>query len=75
MQILDVLGADYGTVDVLTAPEIRAGIKEFSSWPTIPQLYAHGEFVGGCDIIREMYESGELADLLAGGAAPGTSGP
>jgi monothiol glutaredoxin len=50
--------------DVLTDPEVREGIKQFSNWPTIPQLYVKGEFVGGCDIVREMYESGELQKLL-----------
>ena len=49
---------------MLADPELRQGIKEFSSWPTIPQLYVKGEFVGGCDIVREMYESGELAEFL-----------
>ena len=62
--ILDRLGATYETVDVLQDPEIRAGIKEFSDWPTIPQLYVKGEFVGGSDIMMEMYESGELSQLL-----------
>ena len=59
-----LLGVDYGTVDVMQAPEIRAGIKEFSAWPTVPQLYVNGEFVGGCDILREMFESGELKALF-----------
>ena len=63
--ILDRLGAQYETVDVLQDPEIRAGIKEFSDWPTIPQLYVKGEFVGGSDIMMEMFESGELQELLA----------
>ena len=62
--ILDRLGAKYETVDVLQDPEIRQGIKEFSDWPTIPQLYVKGEFVGGSDIMMEMYESGELSQLL-----------
>ncbi len=65
VQILDTLVPDYSTVDVLSAPDVREGIKEFSSWPTIPQLYVGGEFVGGCDIIREMYETGELQQKLA----------
>ncbi len=65
VQILDTLVSDYATVDVLSAPDVREGIKEFSSWPTIPQLYVGGEFVGGCDIIREMYETGELQQKLA----------
>ena len=62
--ILDHLGATYETVDVLQDPEIRAGIKEFSDWPTIPQLYVKGEFVGGCDIVKEMFEQGELDAFL-----------
>jgi monothiol glutaredoxin len=64
VQILTQMGVKFKGVDVLADPEIRQGIKEFSSWPTIPQLYVKGEFVGGCDIIREMYEAGELQDLL-----------
>ena len=63
--ILDHLGAPYETVDVLQDPEIRQGIKEYSDWPTIPQLYVKGEFVGGSDIMMEMFESGELQSLLA----------
>ena len=63
-QILDKLIDEYQTVNVLTDDEIRTGIKEFSNWPTIPQLYVNGQFVGGCDIVREMYLSGELASLL-----------
>jgi monothiol glutaredoxin len=62
--ILNHLGADYRTVDVLQDPEIRNGIKEYSEWPTIPQLYVHGEFVGGSDIMMEMFESGELQQLV-----------
>ncbi|KRB85459.1 glutaredoxin [Sphingomonas sp. Root710] len=62
--ILEHLGVEYATIDVLQDPEIRAGIKEYSDWPTIPQLYVKGEFVGGSDIMMEMYEAGELADLL-----------
>ena len=64
--ILDHLNVPFETVDVLQDPEIRQGIKEYSDWPTIPQLYVKGEFVGGCDIIREMYESGELQELFQG---------
>jgi len=65
VQILEAAGAeDVATVNVLADPEIRQGIKDFSSWPTIPQLYVNGEFVGGADIIREMYQSGELQKLL-----------
>ncbi|AGH50816.1 MULTISPECIES: Grx4 family monothiol glutaredoxin [Sphingomonadales] len=62
--ILDHLGVEYATVDVLQDQGIRQGIKEFSDWPTIPQLYVKGEFIGGSDIMMEMYEAGELADLL-----------
>jgi monothiol glutaredoxin len=64
VQILSHLGVKFKGVDVLADPQIREGIKEFSSWPTIPQLYVKGEFVGGCDIIREMFEAGELQQLL-----------
>ena len=63
--ILDRLGAKYETVDVLQDPEIRAGIKDYSDWPTIPQLYVRGEFVGGSDIMMEMFESGELQQLIS----------
>ena len=71
VQILEALGADYHSVDVLADPQIREGIKEYSSWPTIPQLYVDGEFQGGCDIVRELYANGELAGVLgkARGAA------
>ena len=64
--ILDHLGVKYQTVDVLQDPEIRGGIKEFSDWPTVPQLYVKGEFVGGSDIMMEMFESGELKQLVHG---------
>jgi monothiol glutaredoxin len=64
VQILTTMGVKFKGIDVLADPEIREGIKTFSQWPTIPQLYVKGEFVGGCDIIREMYESGELQDYL-----------
>ena len=63
--ILDHLGIPFETVDVLQDQEIRAGIKEYSEWPTIPQLYVKGEFVGGSDIMMEMFESGELQQLIA----------
>src|SRR4051812_5856958 len=63
--ILDRLGVDYESVDVLQDQGVRQGIKAFSDWPTIPQLYVKGEFVGGSDIMMEMYESGELAELLS----------
>ena len=62
--ILDHLGVDYQTVDVLQDPEVRQGIKEYSDWPTIPQLYVKGEFVGGSDIMMEMFENGELKQLV-----------
>ena len=64
VQILDTLLPEYRTVDVLADPDIRDGIKEYSSWPTIPQLYVAGEFQGGCDIVMEMYQSGELQQKL-----------
>ncbi len=64
VQILNKLGADFIAVDVLSDPEIRQAIKEFSDWPTIPQLYVKGEFIGGCDIVKEMYNSSELQELL-----------
>lgn len=71
--ILEHLGVPYETVDVLQDMEIRQGIKSFSEWPTIPQLYVKGEFVGGSDIMMEMYEAGELAQMIAdsGITAPG----
>jgi len=62
--VLERLGVDVFDVNVLADQEIRDGIKAFSDWPTIPQLYIKGEFIGGCDIVREMYESGELQELL-----------
>jgi monothiol glutaredoxin len=64
IQILDHLGVGYETVDVLQDAEIRQGIKAYSDWPTIPQLYVKGEFVGGSDIMMEMFEAGELQQLL-----------
>jgi monothiol glutaredoxin len=64
VQALTLLGVKFKGIDVLQDPSLRQGIKEFSSWPTIPQLYVKGEFIGGCDIVREMYESGELTELL-----------
>jgi monothiol glutaredoxin len=63
--ILEHLGVEYGSIDVLQDQGIRQGIKQFSDWPTIPQLYVKGEFVGGSDIMMEMYETGELADLMS----------
>lgn len=64
IQILDACGAEFDTVNVLLSDEIRQGIKEFSSWPTVPQLYVNGEFVGGSDILLTLYESGELQRML-----------
>jgi len=62
--ILDHLGVEYASHDVLQDPELRQGIKEFSNWPTVPQLYVKGEFVGGSDIMMEMFEAGELQSML-----------
>ena len=64
VQILKNLGIKYSSVNVLDSDEMREGIKKFSNWPTIPQLYIKEEFIGGCDIVKEMYESGELLELL-----------
>ena len=64
VQVLSHLGVMFKSVDVLQDPGIRQGVKDFSNWPTIPQLYVKGEFVGGCDIVREMFQTGELQDLL-----------
>lgn len=64
IQILQSLGTEFVTVDVLSNDEVRQGIKDYSNWPTIPQLYIKGEFVGGSDIMTEMYESGELKQAL-----------
>jgi monothiol glutaredoxin len=70
VQMLQACGVDrFFSVDVLADPEIRQGVKDYANWPTIPQLYVNGEFVGGCDIMREMYQSGELQQLLAEQAA------
>lgn len=64
VQVLDNLHIKYRDIDVLSDPALRQGIKDFTNWPTIPQLYVKGEFIGGCDIVREMYATGELQDLL-----------
>jgi|SRR5690606_6724321 len=64
VQILDYVGVDYKGHNVLASDELRQGIKEYSNWPTIPQLYVKGEFVGGCDIVREMFQSGELQNFF-----------
>ena len=65
VQILNYLGVDYKGVNVLSSDDLRNGIKEYGSWPTIPQVYVKGEFVGGCDILREMFQAGELQDFFA----------
>jgi monothiol glutaredoxin len=64
VQVLTHMGVKFKGINVLEDPELRQGIKEFTNWPTIPQLYVKGEFVGGCDIVREMYQTGELAEML-----------
>ena len=64
VQILNTLGVPFETVDVLSDPEIRQGIKEYSSWPTIPQVYINGEFLGGSDILIELYQKGELQEKV-----------
>ena len=66
VQMLKACGAQFKGIDVLADPEIRDGIKRFSNWPTIPQLYIRGEFIGGCDIMSELYEKGELQKLVSG---------
>lgn len=65
VQVLTHLGVPFKGIDVLTDPGLREGIKQYSSWPTIPQLYVKGDFVGGCDIVREMYSTGELMEMLS----------
>ena len=65
VEVLKRTGVAFHAVDVLADPEIRQGIKEFANWPTIPQLYVKGQFIGGCDIVRDLYESGELDQVLA----------
>jgi monothiol glutaredoxin len=70
VQVLSHMGVKFKGIDVLQDPGLRQGIKDFSSWPTVPQLYVKGEFVGGCDIVREMFQSGELADLLKDKGVP-----
>jgi monothiol glutaredoxin len=64
VQILNILGVPYETMDVLADPDIRQGIKEYSNWPTIPQVYIDGEFVGGCDVMTELYQKGELQQMV-----------
>mmetsp|Transcript_820 Transcript_820/g.1104 ORF Transcript_820/g.1104 Transcript_820/m.1104 type:complete len:103 (-) Transcript_820:150-458(-) len=64
VQILKSTGCDFASVNVLDYPDVREGVKKYAQWPTIPQLYVNGEFIGGCDIIKDMHESGELKELL-----------
>ncbi len=70
VQILDHLGVSYKGLNVLDSDELRQGIKAYSNWPTIPQLYVKGELVGGCDIVREMFQAGELQTMLRGKGVP-----
>ncbi len=65
VQILDHLGVEFEGINVLSSDELRQGIKDYTNWPTVPQLYIKGEFVGGCDIVREMFQEGELQTMLA----------
>jgi monothiol glutaredoxin len=69
VEVLKRSGVEFQTVNVLEDPALRQGIKDFASWPTIPQLYVRGEFIGGCDIVRDLYESGELQPILDGSKA------
>jgi monothiol glutaredoxin len=70
VQILDYLGVPYKGINVLEDADLRQGIKDYANWPTIPQLYVKGEFIGGCDIVREMFQSGELATHLSENGVP-----
>ena len=70
VQILNYLGVDYKGVNVLADDDIRQGVKDFSDWPTVPQLYVKGEFVGGCDIVREMFQASELQNLMTEKGVP-----
>ncbi len=70
VQVLNHVGVKFKGIDVLQDPGLRQGIKDFAQWPTIPQLYVKGEFVGGCDIVREMFQSGELGELMAAKGVP-----
>ncbi len=65
VQIMDYIGVNYESVNVLEDTDIRQGIKDFNNWPTIPQIFVKGEFIGGCDIVKEMFETGELKTLMA----------
>ena len=71
VSILQTMGIKFKDINVLSSNELRQGIKDYSDWPTIPQLYIKGEFIGGCDIVREMYESGELGEVVKGLHNPG----
>ena len=73
VQVLTHMGVKFKGIDILQDPSLRQGVKEFSNWPTIPQLYVKGEFVGGCDIVREMFDSGELQTLLKEKGVPTTA--
>ena len=73
LQVLESYGVPFRTVDVLANPLVREGVKQYASWPTVPQLYVDGEFVGGCDIVYEMHESGELGPVLENGAERASS--
>jgi monothiol glutaredoxin len=73
VQMFEELGVPYGTVDVLSDPELREQIKVYSNWPTIPQVYIDGKFVGGCDIVRELYENGELQTLARSAVGAATA--
>jgi monothiol glutaredoxin len=64
VQILDYVGAEYTSINVLEDPDVRQGIKDYNNWPTIPQVFVKGEFIGGCDIVKEMFETGELRTML-----------
>ena len=75
IQILTHMGVPFQTANVLEDDELREGIKAFSQWPTVPQLYVKGEFVGGCDIVTEMFQSGELETLLTESGVPVKAGP
>lgn len=70
VQILDYLGVPFKGINVLESAELRQGIKDYANWPTIPQLYVKGEFIGGCDIVREMFQAGELQTLLTENGIP-----
>ncbi len=73
VEIFESLGVPFGTVDVLADQELREAIKRYSNWPTIPQVYVNGKFIGGCDIVRELYESGELKDIVKSALAESAS--